>query len=76
MKIIEQAATVVPSLFGRENMETLVKGVSGTAVSLGSTYISLLAEVETFLRITSLLIGIAVGVITFISIYKSIRKRK
>lgn len=58
-----------------QHTSVLVKGASGTTASLGSLYLSLLPQLETALRITSLLVGIAVGIITFISIYRNMRKK-
>jgi uncharacterized membrane protein YuzA (DUF378 family) len=50
------------------------KGILGVATTIGSLRVSF-AQVETWLRIISLLIGIAVGCITFISIFRSMRRK-
>lgn len=60
----------------QDHVAVLSKGAGGTMASIGSFYVSLLPQLEAALRITSLLVGIAVGVITFISIYRNIRKKK
>lgn len=75
-ELIKQATVIPQPRFMRDNLETIVKGVGGTAASIGSTFVSLLPQVETVLRITSLLVGIAVGLLTFCVLYRSWRKRK
>jgi len=49
-----------------------VKGILGGGTWLASYLTAHLPDIEAWLRITSLLVGIAVGLITFISI----RRRK
>ncbi len=55
-----------------ENHSDLVKGVFGSGIPMLATLFSYLAEIEAGLRIISLVIGIAVGIATFLSI----RRRK
>ena len=49
-------------------------GILGMATSAGGITISILPAIEQGLRILSLTVGIAVGVATFISILKRIKK--
>jgi hypothetical protein len=48
----------------------LAKGTVGMLATMGSFMASLMPWLETGLRVTSLCVGIAVGVITFMSIYR------
>lgn len=55
---------------------TTEKGVIGTATSIGSSVLSMLPHLETTLRVAGLLIGIAVGVATLISVVHDIKKKR
>jgi hypothetical protein len=46
----------------------LMKGISGGSITLLSFITSHLPDIESWLRITSLLVGIAIGIATFRSI--------
>lgn len=52
---------------------TVAKGITGVVTPLCGLVVSALPSVEAWLRITSLAIGIAVGVATLISILKKKR---
>lgn len=58
------------------NFSTTEKGVIGTATSIGSSVFSMLPHLETTLRVAGLIIGIAVGVATLISVLHDIKKKK
>jgi len=53
----------------------LGKGVLGMAAASGGFYASMLPTIEAWLRIISLLVGITVGVATFVSIIKPKQKK-
>ncbi len=55
-----------------ENVSDAIKGILGTLATTGGLLMSYLTELELILRIISLLVGIAVGIVTI----RSIRKRK
>ena len=55
-----------------ENISDAAKGILGTLATTGGLLMSYLTELELILRIISLLVGIAVGIVTI----RSIRKRK
>lgn len=55
---------------------TISTGVIGTAASLGSAFVSILPHVETWLRISSLCIGLVIGILTLDKIIKERRKKK
>lgn len=55
-----------------ENVVDAVKGTIGTLFTTGGLIMSYLPELEAILRVISLLVGIAVGIVTI----RSIRRRK
>ncbi|MGN6553260.1 MAG: hypothetical protein ACTHLW_06015 [Verrucomicrobiota bacterium] len=55
-----------------ESKETMLKGIVGIIFPAGGITVSTMSQVEGWLRIASLLVGIAVGVVTF---WKLIRKK-
>ena len=58
------------------NFSTTEKGVVATATSIGSSVFSMLPHLETTLRVAGLIIGIAVGVATLISVIHDIQKKR
>ena len=58
------------------NFTTTEKGVIGTATSIGSSVVSMLPHLETTLRVLGLIIGVAVGIATLISVLHDIRKKR
>jgi hypothetical protein len=59
-----------------QNFTTTEKGVIGTATSIGSSVVSMLPHLETTLRVLGLIIGVAVGIATLISVLHDIRKKR
>jgi hypothetical protein len=55
---------------------TTEKGVIGTATSIGSSIFSMLPHLEATLRIGGLLIGIAVGIVTLLSVLHDLRNKQ
>jgi hypothetical protein len=55
---------------------TTEKGLIGSATSIGSSALSMFSHLETALRIGGLLIGIAVGLATLISVLHDISKKR
>jgi len=55
---------------------TTEKGVIGTATSIGSSFLSMLPHLETTLRVMGLIIGVAVGIATLISVLHDIQKKR
>jgi zinc transporter ZupT len=58
------------------NFSTTEKGVIGTATSIGSSVFSMLPHLETTLRVAGLCVGLAVGVVTLISVLHDLRKKQ
>ena len=59
-----------------EHLTTVERGALGTFASLGSAAVSMVAHVELYLRIAGLCVGLAVGVITLLSVYHDLRKKQ
>ena len=64
------------NFFDAESLRTVTKGLVGMSATGGSFYVSILPKVEAWLRIISLLIGIAVGIATLISIVRTKNKSR
>ena len=58
------------------HMTTVERGALGTFASLGSAAVSMVSHVELYLRIAGLCVGLAVGVITLLSVYHDLRKKQ
>jgi zinc transporter ZupT len=57
-------------------MSTTEKGVLGTVTSIGSSVFSMLPHLETTLRVAGLCVGLAVGVVTLLSVLHDLRKKQ
>ena len=62
--------------YWHEHLTTVERGALGTFASLGSAAVSMVAHVELYLRIAGLCVGLAVGVITLLSVYHDLRKKQ
>ena len=62
--------------YWHSHLTTVERGVLGTFASLGSAAVSMVSHVELYLRIAGLCVGLAVGVITLISVYHDLRKKQ
>jgi hypothetical protein len=62
--------------YWHHHFSTTEKGVIGTATSIGSSVLSMLPHLETTLRVMGLIIGVAVGIATLISVLHDIRKKQ
>lgn len=63
-------------LFDAETVVTTVKGAVGVSATTGGFYVSVLPQVEAWLRVGSLCIGIAVGIATLVSILRNQKRKK
>lgn len=59
-----------------DHFTTTEKGIIGTATSIGSSVFSMLPQLETTLRVAGLCVGLAVGIVTLISVYHDLRKKQ
>ena len=62
--------------YWHEHLTTVERGALGTFASLGSAAVSMVAHVELYLRIAGLCVGLAVGVVTLLSVYHDLRKKQ
>jgi len=51
-------------------LKTLATGVLGTTTSIGAAFYSLLPQLEMWARISSVIIGLAVGLITLVKLIR------
>jgi hypothetical protein len=58
------------------HMTTVERGALGTFASIGSAAVSLVSQLEVYLRVAGLLVGLAVGVVTLISVLHDLRKKQ
>ena len=62
--------------YWHEHLTTVERGALGTFASLGSAAVSMVSHVELYLRIAGLCVGLAVGVVTLLSVYHDLRKKQ
>ncbi len=58
------------------HMSTVERGVLGTFASLGSAAVSMVSQLEVYLRVAGLCVGLAVGIVTLISVLHDLRKKQ
>jgi hypothetical protein len=58
------------------HLSTVERGALGTFASLGSAAVSMVSHLELYLRIAGLCVGLAVGLITLMSVYHDLRKKQ
>jgi hypothetical protein len=60
----------------QHHMTTLERGALGTFASIGSAAVSLVSQLEVYLRVAGLCVGLAVGVVTLLSVLHDLRKKQ
>jgi zinc transporter ZupT len=61
----------------QHHLSTVERGALGTfRVSLGSAAVSMVSHLEVYLRIAGLCVGLAVGIVTLLSVYHDLRKKQ
>ena len=58
------------------HMSTVERGALGTFASLGSAAVSMVSHLELYLRIAGLCVGLAVGIVTLLSVYHDLRRKQ
>jgi hypothetical protein len=58
------------------HMTTVERGALGTFASIGSAAVSLVSQLEVYLRVAGLCVGLAVGIVTLISVLHDLRKKQ
>ena len=62
--------------YWHQHLTTVERGALGTFASLGSAAVSMVSHLELYLRVAGLMVGLAVGVVTLISVVKDLRRKK
>jgi hypothetical protein len=62
--------------FMQQHFTTAERGALGTFASLGSAAVSMVSQLEVYLRIAGLCVGLAVGIVTLISVLHDLRKKQ
>jgi len=60
----------------QSHLTTVERGALGTFASLGSAVVSMVSHLELYLRVAGLCVGLAVGVVTLISVLHDLRKKQ
>jgi hypothetical protein len=58
------------------HMTTVERGALGTFASIGSAAVSLVSQLEVYLRVAGLCVGLAVGIVTLLSVLHDLRKKQ
>lgn len=58
------------------HLTTVERGALGTFASLGSAAVSLVSQLEVYLRVAGLMVGLAVGVVTLLSVLHDLRRKQ
>ena len=61
--------------YWHQHLSTVERGALGTFASIGSAAVSMVSHLEVYLRVAGLMVGLAVGVVTLISVLKDLRKK-
>ena len=61
--------------YWHQHLTTVERGALGTFASLGSAAVSMVSHLEVYLRVAGLMVGLAVGIVTLISVLKDLRKK-
>jgi amino acid permease len=62
--------------FLHSHMSTVERGALGTFASLGSAAVSMVSQLEVYLRVAGLCVGLLVGVVTLLSVYHDLRRKQ
>ena len=58
------------------HLSTVERGALGTFASIGSAAVSLVSQLEVYLRVAGLMVGLAVGIVTLISVLHDLRNKQ
>jgi hypothetical protein len=78
----EELAGLMPRAGGdamsywHQHFSTVERGALGTFASLGSAAVSMVSHLEVYLRIAGLCVGLAVGIVTLLSVYHDLRRKQ
>ena len=60
----------------QQHLSTVERGAIGTFTSIGSAAVSMVSQLEVYLRVAGLCVGLLVGVVTLISVYHDLRRKQ
>jgi len=60
----------------QHHLTTVERGALGTFASIGSAAVSLVSQLEVYLRVAGLCVGLAVGVVTLMSVLHDLRRKQ
>jgi hypothetical protein len=60
----------------QSHFTTVERGALGTFASIGSAAVSMVSHLEVYLRVAGLCVGLAVGVVTLISVLHDLRTKQ
>jgi amino acid permease len=60
----------------QSHLSTVERGAMGTVTSIGSAAVSMVSQLEVYLRIAGLCVGLLVGVVTLLSVYHDLRRKQ
>jgi hypothetical protein len=60
----------------QQHFTTVERGALGAFASIGSAAVSMVSQLEVYLRIAGLCVGLAVGVVTLLSVLHDLRKKQ
>lgn len=63
-------------MFAQHHLSTVERGALGTFASIGSAAVSMVSQLEVYLRIAGLMVGLAVGVVTLISVLHDLKRKQ
>lgn len=63
-------------MFAQHHLTTVERGALGTFASIGSAAVSLVSQLEVYLRVAGLIVGLAVGVVTLLSVLHDLRRKQ
>ena len=58
------------------HISTVEKGLLGTLATTGSVAVSFMAQFELYLRISGLLLGLDIGIITLLSVWRDYQRKQ
>ena len=62
--------------YWHSHLTTVERGALGTFASLGSAAVSMVSHLEVYLRVAGLCVGLAVGIVTLLSVYHDLRRKQ
>jgi hypothetical protein len=62
--------------YWHDHLTTVERGALGTFASIGSAAVSMVSQLELYLRVAGLCVGLLVGLVTLISVYHDLRRKQ